>query len=169
MNVMLRNQIKPLQAQSWKETYPAQYQKCPKLVQLSRGSLCHARNSVDPCWSENLHFHGIFEIMVVRTFVHCLSGSLDVTICADAGIVPQFSTIETNIRVNWRIVSYWCTWAISMMIWNMWCLLAEMLELLGWTLQLRILQIISTWFTRPKRRTLWWVKAGMCVVDCPQY
>jgi hypothetical protein len=45
-----------------------------ELVQLSRGSLCHVRNSVDPCWFENLHFHGAFEMMVVRTSDHCLFG-----------------------------------------------------------------------------------------------
>jgi hypothetical protein len=31
-------------------------------------------------------------------------GSLDVTIWADAGISFQFSTIETTIRVNLRVV-----------------------------------------------------------------
>jgi hypothetical protein len=94
-------------------------------------------------------------------------GSLDVMIWADVGLVSQFSTIETTIRVSWGLVSYWCTWAISMMIWNMWCLLAELLELLGWTMRLRILQIISTWSTRTKLRSLWWVEVGTCVADCP--
>jgi hypothetical protein len=41
--------------------------------------------------------------------------------------------------------------------------LARLLGLLGWTLQLRILQIISTWSTRTKLRTLWWVEAETCV------
>jgi hypothetical protein len=50
----------------------------------------------------------------------------------------------------------------------MWCLLAGMLELLGWTLRLRSLQIISTWSTRTKPRTLWWVEAGTCITDCPR-
>jgi hypothetical protein len=36
-------------------------------------------------------------------------GSLDVTIWADAAIMSQFSTIETTIRVNWGLVSYWCS------------------------------------------------------------
>jgi hypothetical protein len=33
-------------------------------------------------------------------------GSLDVTIWADAGISFQFSTTETTIRVNLRVVSH---------------------------------------------------------------
>jgi hypothetical protein len=65
--------------------------------------------------------------------------------------------------VNWRVVSSWCTWVILMITCNMWCLLARMLGLLGWTLQLRILQIISTWSIRTKLRILWWVEAGVCV------
>jgi hypothetical protein len=168
MNVMLQNQIKPLQTQSWQETYPAQYWERLELVQLSRGSLCHARNSVDPYWSENLHFMTYLRWWLSESLTVVFLGSLDVTIWVDASIMSQFSTIETTIRVNWRVVSYWCTWAISMMIWNMWCLLARMLGLLGWTLQLRILQIISTWLTRTKLRTLWWVEAGTCIADCPR-
>jgi hypothetical protein len=82
LNVMLWNQIKPLLAQSWLETFPVQQQECLELVQLSRVSLCHAHNFVHPCWSENVHFHDMSEMMVVQTFDHCLSGE---SRCYDLG------------------------------------------------------------------------------------
>jgi hypothetical protein len=42
--------------------------------------------------------------------------------------------------------------------WNCW------VERYNW----EFLQIISTWCTRTKLRTLWWVEAGTCITDCPR-
>jgi hypothetical protein len=57
-------------------------------------------------------------------------GSLDVTIWTDAGIMSQFSTIETTIRVNWSCFSLVRLSDFDDDL-DILCLLARMLGLLG--------------------------------------
>jgi hypothetical protein len=86
-------------------------------------------------------------------FLRCVHVALG----AYTGIVSQFSAIETSIWVNWSIIPYWCTWAILMRIWRMWCHKVEFFSLLKRTIKLLILSMVSALSGTTKLRALWWV------------
>jgi hypothetical protein len=96
---MLRNQIKPLQAQSRKRS---QY-NTRSVLSLFSCHVVHFTTHVIPLTLVNLR------ICTSMVYLRCWLSepltivflrSLDVTTWVDAGIMSQFSTIETTIMVN---------------------------------------------------------------------
>jgi hypothetical protein len=59
--------------------------------------------------TRGLHASKLLKVIVELVTIVLFLGSLDVTLWANVGIISQFSTIETIIRVNWRVISHWCT------------------------------------------------------------